>query len=239
MVDTGQAQQIGARVLEGLIGGTITVLLILLIGGFVGGLLLYLRYRSKFDFKVRIESKRGSGTDGKPIYDIFYDKGGIIFKKKDKRKFFRILREKVDLPVPPQGCWRRLVNGKIEVGYLKENPNTYLPIISEIVERGYSLDNDGKTQFTKRRAKIIEDDVDFWGIQRKKDNKQLFDLESTFMKLVPYIPPLIIGIIMVFALYILLDKLPAIISVIQQVASELNAAASTLKEISIAQAAMG
>ena len=50
-------------------------------------------------------------------------------------------------------------------------------------------------------VKVIDGDVAFWNIQRKKHDKKLFDTESTLMKLLPYIIPVLMFMLVIFMTY--------------------------------------
>ena len=50
----------------------------------------------------------------------------------------------------------------------------------------------------------------------------MFDTDSMFMKLLPYIPAILGGIVTIFVLYILLDHLPGILSELTNLVREMK-----------------
>ena len=239
MADTSAYTSIGRSILNRLIGGGIIAVVAILIGGIIVAVALLVRYYRQFNIKVRIKTKRGSGSDGKPIYKTYYDKGGIIFKRKDKRNVFKIFKERVELPVPPYEVMQILANGGNEVNVRKESDTEYYFEQEADFQRGYTYNEYGEqVQITKPKVKIVESDVSYWNVLRKKDNRKLFDVEGLLMKLLPYAVIFLMIIGVIFFTYIWLDKSPSIISATQEVAKALENAANALRDASVAQAAV-
>ncbi len=244
MAEISQFREVGEGVLGGLIRGGIYAIGLLLLGVAIISTIFIVRYYRQFNIKVRIKTKRGSGIDGKPVYKIFYDKGGIIYNKKDKRSFFRILKEKIDLPVPPFETLQILANGGNEVEIVKESDSEYYYSLPAEMQKGFTI-KDGRIvekkqgKFVKTRLKIIESDVSYWNTLRKKDNRKLFDTEGLLMKVLPFAIIFLMVISVIFFTYIWLDKAPEAISILRQAAEALENAAETLAKTTTAQVTGG
>jgi len=50
----------------------------------------------------------------------------------------------------------------------------------------------------------------------------MFDVDSLLMKILPYIPHIMGGVILIFILYILMDSLPGILSELSKLTKELQ-----------------
>jgi len=237
MADVSPYAEVGRNILNRLLGGGLIAVGAILLVAIIFTIAMIVRYYRQFNIKVRIKTKRGSGSDGKAIYKVYYDKGGIIYRKKDKRSFFRVLHEKVDLPVPPFEIMQILANGGNEVNIIKESDSEYYFAKDSEFERGYTYNEQGQMIFiAEPKVKVIESDVSYWNILRKKDNRKLFDVEGLLMKILPFaiIFLMIIGVI--FFTYIWLDKAPTVIAASSEVAQALENAANALRDISLAQA---
>jgi len=218
--------------------GSIVVVGTLILMGVILGVALYVRHLRKFNIRTRIKSKRSSGADGKPVYKVIWDWGGIIRNKKDKTSFFRLRGEKIDMPSPPSDVIQMGVGGRNEIEILQESDEEYYYLKPSQIDKTVILREGKEIPIAQAKMKIVEGDIGYWNVQRKKINKSVFDVESIFMKLLPYAIPALMIIGVVFYTYIWLDKAPAIISAAREVAAELNQAAQALREITIAQTAV-
>jgi len=235
VVDFGGAGEIGSQLLEKIMSGTIIVFGILIFGLLITGIVWYVSYMRKFNIKVRVKSKMSTGVDGNPSYKIFYDKGAILFKKKDKRSFFRIKGERVDLPSPPFEVREFLDKGGSEIGIRKESENEYYYEIPGIIEKKYILKDGKKIPYIQQNTRTVGSGDAYWNVLRKRDNRKLFDLEGLLGKLAPIIGMVLMFMLVIFLTYMITDKW----GVFQEAAKQLNNAAQAIREATTASAALG
>ena len=82
---------------------------------------------------------------------------------------------------------------------------------------------DGKVYAVAGQTNNIADlDLDYWATKRKSLNKSMFSPESLLMKILPYIPHIIAGVLVIFILYILMSYLPSVLSQLKELVTELN-----------------
>ena len=233
MVDIAgeKASEIGTAILGKLVSGTLVVLLICVLAGFIIGLALYIRYMRQFNIKVRIKTKMGSGADGLPIYKIFYDKGAIVKKGREKRTCLKLRGERVELPEPPFEVRQILDKGGSEIGITRESANQYYYDLPSVIEKKFIIKDGQYVQVNEQKTNIIDSGVDYWGILKKRDNRKLFDFENFWMKILVFLPLAIVAISLVFMLYIVFDKLPTSIEAMSGLATELGEVAQRLENI--------
>lgn len=236
---SGGFSQVGSAILGKLLSGGFIFVGILILIAFIFGIIWAIFYYKKFDIKVRIKVKRGTGSDGESIYKIDYDKGAIMYKRKDKRSFLRLLKSKVDLPCPPYESLQILAKGGNEIEIVRESDTEYYFEVPGTIERGFVMREGRSTPVLNSKTKVIESDVAYWNQLRKRDNRKLFDTESLLMKVLPFIPLIIVVVGMIFFTYIWLDKIPGVLTAVAEVADKLSEAASALRDVSIAQATGG
>src|SRR3990167_7136881 len=83
-----------------LVGGGLIFLGVLVLIAIIIGASLYVRYYRQFNIYVIIRSSRSTAS-GIGQEKILFDKGAMIYDKKDKIWYFRLFSHQVDLPVPP------------------------------------------------------------------------------------------------------------------------------------------
>lgn len=180
------------------------------------GVIMYylLYYRRKFNILVKIRSERA----GDP--SVFFDKAAIIRDWKTRTKYFKLMDTKVELTVPPFKVIEKTDKGDyLEVWRKSEEEFVFLT--PPKIDRTRTIKADGKLyQIADSEQKQIEGDMD-WYFTRKEKIKKLIDPESLLMKVLPYLPLLLGGAIMIFILWILMDKLPAILAQLQTVSESL------------------
>ena len=235
MADTSRFSEFGGELVNRLLSGTIVVFLVLIMGGVILTVALVVRYLRQFNIKVRIKTKRSSGGGGEPIYKILYDKGGFIYKNKDKTSWFRIRGEKVDLPKPPFDVMQVLANGGNEIEILKVNDDTYYYLIPSSINQKVVVRDGIEYPSSQVEMKIIEGDVAYWSQIRKRHNRTLFDMEGAFMKILPYAGLLIMFMAVIFLTYIMTDHWGSF----DAAAQALKEGAMALRDATTAQAAIG
>jgi len=217
MVDTGIFQEVGKGLMEKIFSGIIWMLVAFLIAGTIGGLIWYVMYRKKFNIKVKITSERAGDRNR-----IIFDKAAILTDRKDKSKYFRIWGVKLDLPAPKFNVLQDTSSGDY-IELYRTSQNTIYYLTPSIIDKTKIIKGDGKVYLIANQKNMqMDTDMDFWGARRLQENKKMFDTESMFMKLLPYLPAIMGGFITIFILYILLDHLPGILNTLSELVRELK-----------------
>ena len=82
---------------------------------------------------------------------------------------------------------------------------------------------DGKVYpIAEQRTNVLEQDMAYWSVKRKIQNKGMFDPEKLWMKILPFVPFIMAGVIIIFILYILMTYLPDILAQLRDLTAELN-----------------
>lgn len=229
MVDMSAFGDVGGQILQRIMSGTIIVFMVLILGGIIVGVGFYIRYLRQFNIRVRIRSVRNPGTKGSPIYKVVDDWGGYIYKKREGQKvrWFRLKGEKVDLPTPPLECLEIGVGGRNHINILQKSDEEYYYMIPDNINYETIVRNkDGKMvdiPVGEVGFKIVEGDVAYWNQLRKRDNKKLFDTESIVMKILSYLVPVLLFMMVIFMTYFITEHW-----------GEFSAAAEALKEAAFA-----
>lgn len=201
-----------------LTGGAVVFLILLLFGITIVILLWYFFiYRRKFDIIVEIKSQRSGENE-----TILFDKGAILTDRSTQTPYFRIWNLKRDFPVPKYDVLQKSNRGDLLELYRRGEDQFYFLLPSKI-NKTHILKADGKLYpFAMHEQTMIDPDIAFWNIKRKNLNKSMFSTESLLMKLLPYLPQILGGVVMIFVLFILLDHLPGILSELRKLAETLN-----------------
>ena len=208
------AGQLIARIFSGVLWFGIAIIIL----GVVGFLMWYfLYYKKQFNIKVKIRSERAGGSS-----KIIFDKAAILVDRKTKSKYFKIWGLRISLPVPKFEILQSTNEGDLlEIWRKGEEDFVYLS--PPKVDRETIVKADGKLYpIASQEHKQIEADIAFWNVKRKNLNRGMFSPESLLMKLIPYMPFIFSGVIMIFILYILLDSLPGILGELTALTSELR-----------------
>lgn len=192
-------------------------LAIILVAVLAGIVYYFLVYRKKFDIRVKIISNRAYERNA-----VLFDKAAIIYGFKDKLPYFRIWGLKRDFPVPSYDVLQKTNEGDYLEIYRDGENDFYFLTPSKIVKTQV-IRADGKViGMAEHRQNLIDSEMAYWNLQRKKDNKKMFDTEGWLMKLIPFLPQIFGGVIMIFVLYILMDNLPSILEQLRQLAETIN-----------------
>jgi len=202
-----------SKIFSGAVWFSVAIIVILIVGIIMW---YFLYYKKKFDIIVKIKSQRS----GDP--SVYFDKAAILTSRKDGTKFFRMIKTKVDLPVPPFTIIQKTNWGDyLEIWRKSEDEFIYLT--PSKIDKTKILRNDGKLYpIGMSEQKQVEGDISYWNVKRKDKNKKLFDSESLIMKLLPILPQLLGGIFLIFVLYLFLDHLPGILSELKALVSEMR-----------------
>ena len=213
---TNLVAEVGAKVGAVLLKSAVGLVLVFVLGGLIIGILIYVKYRKQFDITIKIKSTRSEDK-----HSIIFDKAAIINDKKDGTKYFKMKGMRIELPVPPFNVLQRTNKGDyVEIWRKSEDEFVYLT--PSKISRKYYIKSDGKAYpMADLIQKQVEPDVAFWNVKRKKMNKGLFDTEHWMMKLLPFIPQIIGGVVTLFVLYVLFNSLPAVLSALTDLTREL------------------
>lgn len=212
----GTASKIASMVVR---GGIIVIMIIILaiIAVVVG---LYVRYRSQFVYKVEIKSKRSSGVSKSEAYKIIEDKGAFIRNKKEGSVYFRLLNQKVDLTPPPLECMQIGIKGKNYIKIFQPSDEEYYYLMPDEIQLVNAVTTKGDNiSVAMQKVRAIGGDSAYWNILRKRENRKLFDTEGLLMKLLPYIVPVLMFMLVIFLSYMITEHW-----------GEFSAAATALKE---------
>ena len=219
MVDTNPFDAVGGQLFDKIFSGILWFGIFFVLVAVVGFLMwFFLVHKRKFDIKVKLISER-SGDKNR----ILWDKAAILFDRKNKLKYFRLWNTKVDLPIPRFNVLQGSDTGDYLEIYRKSEDDFYFLTPSKI-NKTVMIRSDGRAYpIALQEHKQIDTDISFWNTKRKGQNTSMFDTEKMWMKILPYIPHIIGGVITIFVLYILMDSLPQVLGSLQEVAKELNA----------------
>jgi hypothetical protein len=214
MADASAFQTMGSELVAKIMGSIVWVGIIVIVRAAVGGAMYYfLIYSKKFDITVHIKSKR---ADNK--YSIIVDKAAILNDYHTKTKFFRIWDLRKDFPVPKFNILQATSKGDLLEIY-REGEDIFFYLTPPKINNHEVIRSDGQVyQIADQEHSMVDPDLGFWIVKRKGMNKKMFDTESMLMKLLPYLPHIIGGMIMIFMLYILMDHLPTILNALEKVA---------------------
>jgi len=217
---SGALQEVGSKLVGKIFGGVLwfgIVALILGVLGYVGW--YFLVYKKKFDIEVKVISERAEDK-----VSTFFDKAAILTDKKSGGKYLKLWNLKIELPAPKFNIFQ-VVGNKDYVELYRTAENKFYYLTPSKISKKYVLKSDGKYYLLADQSTMMVDaNDDFWRAKRKEQNKGMFSTESIFMKLLPYLPAIIGGIITIFILYVLMSHLPGILSQLSELVGKLNQA---------------
>lgn len=215
---SGAITEVGSRLVSKIFGSLIWVGVGVLVFGIVGYFIWYfLVYKKKFDITVKVISERAEDK-----VSTFFDKAAILTDKKSGGKYLRIWGLKRELPAPKFNIFQ-LVGGKDYLEILRTAENKFYYLTPSKVDKRYALMSDGKYYSMADQTNLMIDaNDDFWRAKRKQQNKDMFSTDSIFMKLLPYLPAIMGGVITIFILWVLMSHLPGILSQLGDLATKIN-----------------
>lgn len=209
--------EVGGRLTERIFSGILWFGIAFLIIAVLGGLMWYfLIYKRKFDIFIKITSERADDKN-----KILFDNAAILMDKKSNSKYLRFWSLNIELPLPNYNLIQNSSKGDfIELYRDAENRFYYM---KTKVNKTYLVRANGKViPMALQRARLIDSDMEFWSTKRKKQNKSMFDVESPWMKILPYLPHILAGAITIFVLYILMSYLPEVMQQLTELVQQLN-----------------
>ena len=208
----------GSKIVEVALSSILYIgIAVLLIGALSAIMYWFVFYKRKFNIEIKITSSRSGDKDY-----VFYDKGAILIDRKTKTKFLKFWSLKLELPTPPFEILQTTSRGDL-IELYRESENNFYFLEAPKINKKQVIKADGKLygQATQSQNRM-DADIEFWNQKRKFANKKMFDTESMFMKILPFIPLIISSVIQIFVLYILLDHLPGILSQLTKLVQELR-----------------
>jgi len=217
---SGGIQEVGSKVVSTIFSGILWFGIVVIVLGIVGYTGWYfLVYKKKFDIRVKIKSERSEDQ-----IKEFFDYAAILTDKKSGGKYLRLWDLKVELPAPKFNIFQ-VVGGKDYIEILRTAENKFYYLTPPKINKKYVLKSDGKYYLMADQSLLMVDANDeFWRAKRKEQNKGMFSTESILMKLLPYLPAIIGGVITIFILYVLMSHLPGILAALSDLVSKLNIA---------------
>lgn len=210
--------EVGSKLFSRVFSGVLWFGIGLLILGILAFLGWYFGvYKRKFDIRTMIKSGRAEDK-----YSILEDWSAILFDRQTKTYYFRVWKLKRDFVVPKYDLMQKTNKGDlVEMYRVSENEFYFLRPPKIDMKRIYTMD--GKLHAEARQTQsVVDPEMGFWAAKRKTTNKKMFDTESILMKLLPFLPHIITGVISIFILYILLDHLPGILSELKELTQALS-----------------
>ena len=203
--------------LGGIFGSILTFSLVGIVIGVVMGVgFYYLWWKRKFDIFVEIRSDRSQDPS------IYFDKAAILYDRKDKNKYLRLLDTKIDLPVPSFKILSKTNKGD-HLKIWRKSEDEFIYLTPGKIDKDRVVRSNGKLiRIAEINQKQVEGDIAYWNVKRKDKNKKLFDTESLLLKFLPYFPLLMGGTFMIFLLYIMFDSLPGLINQLTELTKALN-----------------
>ena len=207
---------IAAQVASVAFSSVLYIFIAVVVGGAILGLFMYIKWRKQFDIEVKIKSTRAEDK-----FSIIFDRAAIIKDKKDGTRYFELLNQKIELAVPPYNVLQTSSKGDF-LELWRKSETEYIYLTPPKIDREYYMKSNGLLYpMADVKQTQLEGDVAYWRIKRRETNKGLFDLESVWMKLLPYVPQIIGGILVVFVLYVLFTTLPEVLNSLSQLTQEL------------------
>lgn len=218
MAETDLFGEVGGQLLDKAFSGILIFGIVILIICLIAGFIWYFGvYRKKFDIKVKIISNRAEEKNS-----ILFDKAAILKDLKNQLPYFRVWGLKKDFPVPKYNVLQKSDKGDYLEIY-RDSEDRFYFLRPVRINKKYIIRADGKrVRLAEQEQTASDPEMDFWRVKRKGINKRMFDTESILMKILPYVPQIIGGVITIFVLYILMDTLPGVLSSLQELVESLN-----------------
>ena len=228
----------GSSMFGNIFSSTFIVLAIIIIFGIVVGVAFYVRYIRQFNIQVMILSTRSGGISSLENNKIIFDKGAVLHDKQNNQYYFRLYDMKVDLPVPPFDVLQMSNKGNLLKVWQKSN-DEFIYLLPDKIDKEIIMRSDGKklvpTPVGSLTTKQVEGDISYWNTIRKRQNRKMFDSESMIMKLLPYIIPVLMFMLVIFMTWMVIKKF----DVLSQAATALENAANALSRTTSATVVTG
>lgn len=241
----GVVGEAAGNIIGNILTGIWGVILALVIGGAILGTFWYVRWLKKFNIQVEIQSSRSGGVVPKELedqmsgdeyvsyvekalktgaYRLIFDKAALMRDKKDRTLYFRIKDEKVDLSVPNFDVLQPSNKGMV-LKIWQKSALEYFFLLPGKINKEFIIRSDGKkTPIAEVEQYQLEGDDISWMIDRMKRNQNWLSPEHWAMKLLQYLPSIINMVLALFIVWIVLDKIPILVTKLTELASAVTEA---------------
>jgi len=218
MVELGNVGEVGTQMLDKAVSGAVWLVGGLIVGGTLAALMYwFLIYKKKFDIYVKIISQRAEDNN-----NIIFDKAAILTERKTGKRYFRLWNFKIDMPIPKFEVLQKAGNIDYLEIYQRSDESFYFLKPAKINKTEVIKSDGSLVPLAEQEHKQMDTDIAYWNVKRKTENKSIFNKDKTWMKLLELAPQILSIIVLIFILWIFLDKLPAILNSLQSVAKEIN-----------------
>jgi len=210
--------EVGTQFIDKAFSGILWIGIAFIVLGVMGFVMYwFLIYKRKFNIKVKIISERANDKNM-----IIFDNAAILKDRKNGSHYFKLWKLNLELPSPKFSVLQSA--GSFDYLELyRTSENTIYFLAPPAIDKKKVINEDGKEYLIASQiSKQINPDMEFWAIKRKGMNKKMFDPEKLWMKILMFLPQLMVGVLSIFVLYILMSYLP-------EVLSELTTLAKTIK----------
>ncbi len=183
----------------------------------IGSIFVFIIWKRRFNITVKIISKRAKDKN-----NILFDKAAIIVDRNDKSKYFHVLKTNVKLPVPDFNVLQNSSDGDYIELYRSSEDRFYFLTPSKVSEKILRKEGGMVVPMRDQSSIGIVPEMDFWTTKRKHLNKGMFVTENMWMKILPYVPHIISGVLVIFILWILMSHLPGILQQLSELTTKLN-----------------
>lgn len=188
-------------------GFLIAFAVILLLAVTIGIIWFFAVYKRKFDIIIKISSKRAGGK-----YNVFFDRGAILTDRKSKLTYLRLWSLKIDLPLPKFELMQSTNKGDY-IELYREGEKLFYYLTPPKVNQTKILKQDGKIyRITDQESFRIDNDMISWLVDTQDKINKMFTPGGIMDKLIPYLPQILGGMVMIFILWVVLDKIPDVIN---------------------------
>jgi len=210
--------EVGSKFIDQAFSGILWIGIAFIVLGVMGFVMYwFLIYKRKFNIKVKVISERANDKNM-----IIFDQAAILKDRTNGSHYFKLWNLKFELPSPKFSVLQSA--GKFDYLELyRTSEDTIYFLAPPAIDKKRVINQDGKEYLIASQiSKQINPDMEFWAIKRKGMNKKMFDPEKLWMKILMFLPQLMVGVLSIFVLYILMSYLPEILS-------QLNDLAKTIK----------
>lgn len=218
MVDTSDLTNIGGQIADKIMSGAVWVLAIFIIGGALAIVMYYfLIYKRKFDINVTIRSQRAGGKT-----ERIQDMAAILTDRKTKQRYFKLWNFKTEMPVPRFEVLESS-KGKDYLDIYQKGDEEFYFLKPPKIDKRYIQKTDGTwIPWAEQQHQVMDAEVAYWNVKKKKED--WFAKDKLIWKVLEFAPQIITTVTLIFILWIFLDKLPGVLSSLQQLSKEINQA---------------
>ena len=210
--------EVGGQFIDKAFSGILWIGIAFIVLGVLGFVMYwFLIYKRKFNIKVKIISERANDKNR-----IIFDQAAILRDRKDGSHYFKLWKLGLELPSPKFSVLQSA--GRFDYLELyRTSENTIYFLAPPAIDKKRVIGVDGREYLiASQTSKQINPDMEFWAIKRKGMNKKMFDPEKLWMKMLMFLPQLMVGVLSIFVLYILMSYLPEILSELSELAKTIN-----------------